>query len=299
MMTRSRFDDLGGYLEAPHPSSFDPTTSIQSYLDSSETERPNATPCCPPWTLLPLIHPDETLQTLRLAEDLRFFHSHLASNGVLRKCPGDRPLVVYRHHGNATSQSSSTPRKLLLQLRALAFERFVLDRDPSWQHEFVVWGAGRDGKDFCKALTAKARARVCCFADVDDAKIRSGSYVNPQLALKIPIVHFTYLVRDDNVRDELTGAWREGGCEAHFGRIDKNPRDGAPSLLPRAGRGGSQHPSANPRKRKLACERGLDLSRLPHLPVVVCVAMYRTGGALESNVKLIGRTEGEDLWHFS
>jgi hypothetical protein len=32
---------------------------------------------------------------------------------------------------------------------------------------------------------------------------------------------------------------------------------------------------------------------------VVCVAMYRTGGALEHNVKSIGRTEGVDLWHFS
>lgn len=287
MMTRSRFDELGGYIEAPHPSSFEPVKSIQSLRESSESDR------TPP----PLIYPDETPQTLRLAEDLRFFHAHLATNGALRKCPGD-PLVMYRHHANATSQSASTPRKLLLQLRALAFERYVLERDPSWQGQFAVWGAGRDGKDFCKALSAKARARVCCFADVDDAKIRSGSYVNPQLGLRIPIVHFTYLVRDDETRSTLTAAWREGGGDAHFGRIDKCPRDASPPLLAAVGRSGGQ-PPANPRKRKLACVQELDLPLLPHLPVVVCVAMYRTGGALESNVKLIGRTEGKDLWHFS
>jgi hypothetical protein len=287
MMTRSRFDELGGYLEAPHPTSDPRSVSIKSFLESSETDR----------TPRPLIHPDETLQTLRLAEDLRFFHAHLASNGVLRKCPGD-PLVVYRHHVNATSQSASTPRKLLLQLRALAFERVVLERDPSWQGQFAVWGAGRDGKDFCKALSPAARARVCCLADVDDAKIRSGSYVNPQLGLRIPIVHFTYLVRDDAIRDQLTGAWRAGGGGAHFGRIDKGKSDATALLLPGASSGGGLPPT-NPRKRKLACEHELDLSRLPHLPVVVCVAMYRTGGALESNVKLVGRTEGKDLWHFS
>merc|ERR1712154_346791 len=38
---------------------------------------------------------------------------------------------------------------------------------------------------------------------------------------------------------------------------------------------------------------------LPTLPVVVCVAMYRTNGVLESNVMSIGRTEGDDLWFFS
>jgi len=43
----------------------------------------------------------------------------------------------------------------------------------------------------------------------------------------------------------------------------------------------------------------LDVSLLPKLPVVVCVAMYRTNGALEANVKSVKRTEGHDLWHFS
>ena len=38
---------------------------------------------------------------------------------------------------------------------------------------------------------------------------------------------------------------------------------------------------------------------LPKLPVIVCVAMYRTNGVLEQNVKNINRSEGVDLWHFS
>ena len=36
---------------------------------------------------------------------------------------------------------------------------------------------------------------------------------------------------------------------------------------------------------------------LQQLPVVVCVAMYRSNGALKSNVASIGRCEGMDLWH--
>ena len=43
----------------------------------------------------------------------------------------------------------------------------------------------------------------------------------------------------------------------------------------------------------------VDPDLLMALPVVVCVAMYRSSGALEANVNLIGRTEGVDLWHFS
>ena len=35
-----------------------------------------------------------------------------------------------------------------------------------------------------------------------------------------------------------------------------------------------------------------------NLPVVVCVAMYRTDGKLEENVASVGRVEGNTLWHF-
>lgn len=45
--------------------------------------------------------------------------------------------------------------------------------------------------------------------------------------------------------------------------------------------------------------RGLDMELLQKVPVVVCVAMYRTNGVLERNVASIGRIEGQTLWHFS
>jgi hypothetical protein len=41
----------------------------------------------------------------------------------------------------------------------------------------------------------------------------------------------------------------------------------------------------------------LNSQLLQSLPVVVCVAMYRTNGALEHNVALIKRTEGVNLYH--
>ena len=41
------------------------------------------------------------------------------------------------------------------------------------------------------------------------------------------------------------------------------------------------------------------IETLHELPVVVCVAMYRSNGILEKNVANIGRKEGFDLWHFS
>src|SRR3569832_228234 len=133
MMSRVRFDQLGGYLEAPLG---EDTSALEDLLhtDHTGTEEGRV------WRL---VHPSESPQSLRLAEDLRLFHAHLAANGILRRC--DQELVVYRHI--QTSQSSSTSRKLLLQLRTRALEHTVLRTDPLWNSYFVVWGAGRDGKD--------------------------------------------------------------------------------------------------------------------------------------------------------
>ncbi len=134
----------------------------------------------------------DTPQTLRLAEDLRFFHAHLHSHGLLKVHHTNTPLVTYRHQPGIT-QSSQTPRKLLVHLRVLAFEQTVLLHD--WKGKFVVWGAGRDGKDFVKALSEEARRRVVCFVDVDDKKIDAGNYVNRELGVSIPIVHFSWLTQ--------------------------------------------------------------------------------------------------------
>jgi len=95
------------------------------------------------------------------------------------------------HHPSRISQSFHTPRKLLLQLRALAFEKMVVRS--AWKNlaGFVVWGAGRDGKDFVKAISAEVRERIVCFVNVDPKKINHGFNENQQLKLRIPILHFS------------------------------------------------------------------------------------------------------------
>jgi FlaA1/EpsC-like NDP-sugar epimerase len=100
---------------------------------------------------------------------------------------------------------------------------------------FVIWGAGRDGKDVYKAMSENVRNKVIAFVDVDEKKIKAKYYVNKDLKCKVPVYHFKEL--------------KNGG--------------------------------------KLDGEK-----------VMVCVAMYRTGGVLEDNVRSIGREEGVDLWHF-
>ena len=46
-------------------------------------------------------------------------------------------------------------------------------------------------------------------------------------------------------------------------------------------------------------EGQITLEHLKNMPIVVSVEMDRTNRLLDSNAKLIGRTEGVDLWHFS
>jgi hypothetical protein len=294
MLTRSRFLTLQGYMEAPHPND---TRTLQEYLvekkyngdknnDNSDNQDQD--------NVLHLVHADfETLATLRVAEDLRFFHAHMAAQGLLRLHRTAEPLLTYKHCSKNLSQSSQTPRRLLLYLRARAFERRVLQTDPIWQRHdgaFCVWGAGRDGKDFVKALSPEMRRRVYCMVDVDDKKIEGGYYVNQYIDVKIPIVHFSLLAVDPDVRQRLQHAL-EQGIEPGFGKIDKSkPSKVLPETVP---------PPRKKRRVHAVAPGVLDLAMLPVLPVVVCVAMYRTNGALEQNVKTIGRTEGKDLWHFS
>lgn len=179
------------------------------------------------------MHPSETQQTLRVAEDLRFFYAHLWKNGRLQLLR--EPLLTYRHRAGV-SQSSNTPRKILMGLRTLAFSRFVLRKKPevaespspllqapSWDGPFCVWGAGRDGKDFIKALDPDLRQRIYCMVDVDEKKLQSQFYVNRDHGTKIPIVHFSLLAADATVQSRLVDAWVQGRDEdlPGYGRIDK------------------------------------------------------------------------------
>jgi glycosyltransferase involved in cell wall biosynthesis len=285
MMSRSRFVVLGGYIEAPTT-----TAGVNSIM-----HRYNGVAQSTSSKVFRLIHPTfDTIDSLRIAEDLRFFHAHIHDKGLLRLLRTTTPLLTYRHRINQ-SQSSLTSRQLLLQLRALALERCVLCVDPVWQGSFCIWGAGRDGKEALKAMHPDVRKRVVCFADVDDKKINIGYYVNRQLDLKIPIVHFSLLVSDPEVRNKLMESWQQGDDSGNrgVGRIDKSrPTGGEHSI------DASAPPVKKRRLHSIGHLDDLDLDVLPKLPVLVCVAMYRTNGALEYNVSRIGRTEGNDLWHF-
>jgi len=326
-LTRSRFEQLGGYVEAPHPNHQDSMKNEPLEETGAKDNISDAPSEC-----YRLIHPiHDNAHTLRLAEDLRFFHEHLRASGLLklyRHGPSDKPLVTYRHRVGQ-SQSSSTPRKLLLNLRVMAFEDNILRVHPRWADGFVIWGAGRDGKDFFKSLSPGIRARVQCFADVDEKKITAGFYANPDLGAKIPIVHFSLLATDPNVRSDHADA--DAHADLSFGRISKNRKKGGDVNVEvdtisngsgsfcgvLAGKRARTETTVDdateeditarrPKKRQRKLHnlgpkdaKKLDVESLPGLPVVVCVAMYRTNGVLESNVRSIGRIEGETLWHFS
>jgi glycosyltransferase involved in cell wall biosynthesis len=282
-LCRSRWLELGGYVEAP-PIDSEITASDVLQKEQGKYRR--------------LIHPlYDDAESLKLAEDLRFFHDHLQAGGILRLHRSKIPLVTYRHSG--ASQSFRTSRRLLLQLRVLAFEQAVLQKD--WLNEedgrFIIWGAGRDGKDVVKALSKDARKRVYCFVDVDAKKLDVGRYMNRQLDVDIPIVHFSFLIKNAQTRQAILRDWEEGtGNDSIEGQIDKTRNKAVPSA------GVKDDSAPEPKRRKVVQSlnaRGLSEQCLQALPVVVCVAMYRTNGALEKNVKSIGRTEGCDLWHFS
>jgi len=321
--------NVGGYIEAPPLGTSDTVSDFWCRLKSSGSSSLQKSY---------LIHPKfDTLSSIRLAEDLRFFHSHLESNGNLRlhrtslATNGERvlPLVTYRHMGNDQSQSFRTSRKLLLQLRALAFQRRVIRVDPFWntgEKKFGIWGCGRDGKDFFKALDQDLQERVYCFVDVDAKKLNAGYYVDTtshraminatkgtngvgksdkkqrDTARKIPIVHFSFLIPDQQEQEIVRSEWVSNytaGKTSILGCIDKSKSGSTPC---------SSKTSQPKKKQKFSTpitamtklqDRKLDRKLLSQLPVVVCVAMYRTNGVLESNVTKICRIEGENLWHFS
>jgi glycosyltransferase involved in cell wall biosynthesis len=268
MMWKSRFHELGGYIEAP----VDKDLPVHAMVDPASDNQ----------------------QTLRLAEDLRFFYTHIQHDGLLKVVR--KPLVIYRHVPGR-SQSSATPRKLLLRIRVLAFSQFILRQawnicsDDHPKNYFCIWGAGRDGKDFYKALTPELQACVYCFADVDDQKI-----IHIQKNMNIPIVHYSLLAHSAETRTQLHQAWCEQD-ESREGRIDKGRPSSSSSSIQTVTTESTEPPLKKQRLTYLANSK-LDMALLSQIPVVVCVAMYRTNGALERNVQSIGRTEGKDLWFF-
>lgn len=281
-----------------HPSeTLDAATAIDSNTETNKKRKINT-------------QQEKSINTLRLAEDSRFFFAHLHARGKLHLHRTPEPLVSYRHR-SGMSQSSNTPRKLLLKLRAKAWEDLIFhggmkascdcktlsSNNAKWTNGFAIWGAGRDGKDFLKALSPAAISKVVCFVDVDQKKIKQIKwYDNPALGgRRIPILHFSELAK--------TKVLEEGA----FGRIDKKYGDSNFDVVSKQTAKPNSSTSCEvpltakkkntQRNKKKSPQVSIDPDVLKNLPVVVCVAMYRTNGALESNVSSIGRTEGDDLWH--
>mmetsp|Transcript_24596 Transcript_24596/g.25026 ORF Transcript_24596/g.25026 Transcript_24596/m.25026 type:complete len:129 (-) Transcript_24596:98-484(-) len=128
-------------------------------------------------------------------------------------------------------------------------------------------------------MDPKLHSCVKGFADVDPKKINSKYYMNRQLQLKIPIFHVSNLTKEVHADVEGGGQkrkWNDGNINTQV-RNDNISTISADS---------KEHTSND----------GVDYTKLP---IVVCVAMYRTDGVLETTVSSVGRTEGIDLWHFS
>lgn len=376
-MTRSRFESLGGYIEASSIPSLS-TTLVHEKSNHDLYDQNNNDHSFESSMRLPnqenrslvyvLVHEQyDTFHTIKLAEDLRFFYAHLSypyqstendtldtviKAGSIKLIKTSIPLMTYRHR-QGQSQSSMTSRKLLIRLRVKAFMDLVVGKNLLWQchptsnqgpydpsncasNGFVIWGAGRDGKDFFKSLSWNEKRHVRCFVDVDEKKIQSGYYVvslqtqeqvpptqkrrNDETlqSYKLPIVHFSMLIRDDGKRNEVQQNYIYGKstfsdhvCDSIIdGRITKAKIISMKDQFTDSTHGDELPPMKKTKlvkqhQRKLfnISEKDLDnrklLSLLPQLPVVVCVAMYRSNGALERNVECIGRKEGVDLWHFS
>ena len=120
-------DDGRGVYRLYHPSEIDPPPTMSATAGAGADDDDDD---------------DDFGSTLRLAEDTRFFHAHLRAGGRLHLHRTPDPLLTYRHQ-SGLSQSSRTPRRLLLKLRVRAWEDAVFrdSRDGrQWANGFAVWG---------------------------------------------------------------------------------------------------------------------------------------------------------------
>ena len=173
---------------------------------------------------------------------------------------GEKALMLYRWSPN--SGCSRVRRRQLLSIRAASFERRVLAQ-PSWQRPgFVIWGAGRDGRNFLNELSPEARARVVAMCDVDPNKVGTR-YCNWRAAppIDVPIVHFSEAKGPVVVCVSLRRGTEEKKDE---------PRGGQAK--------GGQAGGAGAGQQRDDCAAGGDLLR---------------------NVQTLNLEEGRDLWFFT
>lgn len=73
--------------------------------------------------------------------------------------------------------------------RVRALEQGVLNE---WDR-FTIWGAGRDGRNFFKALSDDVKKKVICFADINPDKI-AVPYVyatkEEGIQYEVPVIHY-------------------------------------------------------------------------------------------------------------
>jgi hypothetical protein len=136
--------------------------------------------------------------TQGLPEDLIFFLLHMERFGRLLKV--NHPVIQYRYHSQMTSHSIG--RKTLLKYRVEAFQRQVIVRIiivydlfklkvlPQWSY-FMIWGSGRDGKQFFKYLNPDNQLKVTAFCDIDEKKIGTQLVLNHLTKQKVPILHWS------------------------------------------------------------------------------------------------------------
>ena len=120
-------------------------------------------------------------------EDPLFFHRHLAAAAAARTpLPLHRvptPCLIYRY--SASSLTWRVSRNVLLACKTALFEERVMCTRPGGSGgggsggggsgggaaRWWIWGAGRDGKAFYKALSPRGRAQCAGFLDLDPGKV--------------------------------------------------------------------------------------------------------------------------------
>lgn len=224
--------------------------------------------------------------------------------------PGVTPLVLYRY--SPDSQSWRTPRRVLLAVRAAAFESRVLGLDSAageagdasiiartgqgWGGGFLIWGAGRDGSDFFRCLTLAGRQLVRGFVDIDPRKVGS---LHP-------------------LGNLATGASAAGGKAGVKGRKVGLPIVGAADVVPmsdleaRAASGSAGEPglpgapesdarsgASLAASNAAVAEEGASIGSrsIRTMPIAVCVALGRDeSGELVENLRLSRRVAGKTMW---
>jgi ribonuclease P protein subunit RPP14 len=190
-------------------------------------------------------------------EDLDFLYRHVARGGRLLRI--DESLTLYRL--NESGASRSIGWLTLLSVRMRSFEKLVLERHVSGT--FAIWGAGRDGRRFFRALSDHWQRRVAAFCDIDPEKLALGCFHPP------PPYRCEIRARINSDAGKAPAYANKGEFVALFGA--------------------ATHPS-------------IPIVRVDHElikpPCVMCVALDRTDGDFERSIPTHW-VEGTDFWHFA